>query len=747
MRVDRRQLIAGGAAALGVSLLVSVGRAAPSTRVAGLIARMTLAEKAGQLSCYSDAIRPVGAVFNPVVNPQDAAAQLAAIRAGQVGMIFNGLGVAGARRAQAAALDSRLRIPLAFAADVLHGHTTIFPIPLAEASAFDPVLAEASARMIAREAAASGLHWTFAPMVDLARDQRWGRVAEGAGEDVLLACHYAAARVRGFQGSDLRRPETIAATPKHFVGYGAVTGGMEYGAIELSDATLRETQLPPFAAAFAAGAASTMSAFGTLNGVPLSGDRRVLTGLLRDTLGFAGPVVSDYDADRELVAHGYARDDRDAARIAILAGVDISMQSGLYERWLPDLVTKGDVPLARVDDAVARVLTLKERLGLFDDPMRSLNAGVERRTVGSAAIRSAARMAARRSIVLLKNDGGLLPLARTGQRIALIGPFGADRSQVNGPWSFASTGTNAIDLATGIRTRMGVDARIEVVAGSGIEAPVADGVAAAVAAARAADIVVLAIGEGASMSGEGNSRVDITIPAPQRELAAAVAATGKPIVVVLTHGRALALDGAVAAAPAILATWFLGSEAGHAIADILFGIHEPTGRLPVSFPRATGQQPWSYDRPSVGRPLLPPPAPQDGRAGWRDARDTVLYPFGHGLGYATFATGPTRATIDGATIAVSAEVHNRSNRTGETTVQLYVHDLVASRTQPRRKLVAYRRLTMRGGAADRVHFVIDRAQLAIIGPDGSPMFEPGTFRFWIALSSADGLASDIEVPA
>lgn len=729
------------------ALLPIVARAA-SVRVETLLSQMTLPEKAGQLSCFNDEIRPVGAVFNPVIDPRGGDAMLADIRAGRIGMLFNGYGVAGARRAQDAALASRLRIPLAFAADVLHGCRTIFPIPLAEAAAFDPNLSRRAARAVAVETTAGGLHWTFAPMVDVARDQRWGRVAEGAGEDVLLNQLLAAARVEGFQGPDLTRADALLATPKHFIGYGAVRGGMEYAAVDMSAAELRETFLPPFTAAFAAGAGATMASFTDFGGVPVSANRPLLTDMLRGELRFDGVCVSDYDADRELIAHGVAADEADAARLAILAGIDMSMQSGLFVRHLPALVAAGRVPHAAVDQAVRRVLTLKERLGLFDDPFRSIDRRAERRETGSVAIKQMAREVATRSIVLLRNDGDLLPLPRAGKRIALIGPFGADRANLNGPWSFAGNAGDGIDIATGLRAVLDDPALLVVEAGSAIGEPLPGGIERAVAAARAADIVLLAIGEGADMSGEGNSRTDIVVPAAQQALAEAVAAIGKPIIVLLRHGRALALTGAVRDAPALLATWFLGEQTGPAIADILFGKVEPTGRLPVSFPIASGQQPWSYDRRSTGRPAPDSDPMAPGRSHWRDAPDRALYPFGSGMGYTRFALSALRlpgTVAAGAAVPVSVLVRNIGTRTGSALVRLDVHDRVASRTRPIRQMKAFARVTLAAGAEARVALTIDGDALALIASDGTRQIEPGRFDCWISAGDKTEIGSSFEV--
>lgn len=735
LRCGRRDILAAGAIAALMAALPAPSRAA-GRRIDDLIARMTLAEKAGQLSCFNDDIRPVGAVFNPVVDPRSAETMLADIRAGRVGMLFNGYGVAGARRAQNAALESRLGIPLVFAADVIHGCRTIFPIPLAEAAAFDPELSERAARAIATETSAGGLHWTFAPVVDVARDQRWGRVAEGAGEDVHLNNLLAAARVRGFQGSDLRRADSVLATPKHFAAYGAVRGGMEYAGVEVSEAELRETFLPPFAAAFVVGARTTISSFTDINGVPATANRWLLTDVLRGELGFGGVVVSDYDADRELIAHGVAADEADAARLAFLAGVDMSMQSGLYNRHLPALVQNGKVPLAAVDTAVRRALALKDALGLFDNPFRSLDAAAERRRTATPALKRVAREVATRSIVMLRNEDNLLPLPRGGRKLALIGPFGADTANLNGPWSFAGDAKDGIDLATGIRARLREPGELTVEPGSGIHDPLPGGIERAVSMARDADVVLLAIGEGGDMSGEGNSRADIGVPTAQQALAEAVAATGKPIVVLLRHGRALALSGAVREARAILATWFLGEQTGTAVADVLFGVREPTGRLPVSFPYATGQQPWSYDRRTTGRPAPDADPMAPGKSHWRDAPDRALFPFGSGMGYTSFGlsglTAPATLASN-SVLPVEVTVTNTGPRHGETLVEFHIRDRVASRTRPVRKLKGFARIALDSGRSGVVAIGIAYAELGLTGDDGHWRVEPGEFDLMAAI--------------
>ena len=753
---SRRAFLSGAAAFAGLAVTAPRAFSRASDRVEGLLAQMTIEEKAGQLSCFADMIRPPIGDMNPLVNIRNAQTLTAEIQAGRIGVLMNGVGAQAALDTQKAAVEgSRLKIPLLFAADVIHGFRTVFPIPLAEAASFDPHLAERTARAAAIEATASGLHWTFAPMVDVARDQRWGRVAEGSGEDVFLGEVLAAARVRGFQGKDLKADDSLLATPKHFAAYGAVTAGLEYNSVELSEATLREVHLPPFQAAFAAGAMTVMSAFNDVNGVPATANKRLLTDVLRGEWGFKGVVISDYTADQELVAHGFAADDRDAARLAILAGVDISMQSGLYIRYLPELVASGAVPVSVVDAAVRRVLALKEAIGLFDNPYRSLDPKAEAHHTATPAMRALSREAGARSIVLLKNDllnngGALLPLPRTGKRLALIGPFADDRDNVLGAWGgfFADRRLN-VDLASGLRAQMADPAGLIVERGCDVEAMIAGGLERAVAAAQAADIVLLAVGESQDMTGEAKSRTDIRIPPVQMRLAEAVAATGKPVVVLLRHGRAIQLEGVVRDAPAILATWFLGSEMGNAVADVLFGTVNPSGRLPVSFPIDSGQEPFFYNGRTTGRPAPTDPNAQEYKARWRSIRNDALYPFGFGLTYTRFDVmdmklSTQRLDWNGA-LYVTAKVKNTGDLHGDHVVQLYIRDRVASRTRPVRELKGFQRVSLAPGAEREVRFELKRQHLMFVGENDHWLAEPGVFDVWIANSAVDGLAAQFEL--
>ncbi|WP_243351220.1 glycoside hydrolase family 3 N-terminal domain-containing protein [Stenotrophomonas acidaminiphila] len=710
-------------------------------RIESLIARMTLEEKVGQLGVFADMVRPFAPDVNPETNVRNAGQVLEQVRAGRVGCLFNGVGAAQGREIQRVAVEeSRLGIPVALAADVIHGMRTVFPIPLGEAASFEPALAERTARATAVEATAAGIHWTYAPAVDIARDQRWGRGAESAGEDVVLGCAFAAARVRGFQGPDLAAADSLLATPKHFAGYGAVAAGMEYAQVDIAPQTLHDVHLPPFRAALAAGARALMSAFNDINGVPASANRWLLTDLLRGQWGFDGVVVSDYTADMELIAHGYAADETDATAKAFLAGLDLSMQSGFYAAHLPGLVASGQVPMAALDASVRRILRLKEAIGLFDDPYRSLDPAREADTSHIAAHDALARDAARRSIVLLKNDGALLPLRRAGQKIALIGPFAQDRDNIEGCWTLFGDKARYVTLEAGMRAALADQALLEVVPGCALEDAVEGGIEAAVAAARRADVVVLALGEPQRYSGEAQSRVEIVVPAAQQALAEAVAATGTPVVVLLRNGRALALHGAVRDAQAIAVTWFLGTQTGHAVADVLFGDYSPSGRLPVSFPQHSGQQPYFYNHPRTGRPELP--GMSEFKARWREIPNAPLYPFGHGLGYATFAYGAPRLSEpqldwDGE-LVVTTTVTNTSAVAAEEVVQLYVHDRVASRVRPVRELKAFAKIALAPGQARDVVFRLNRGQLAFTNSEGVFTAEPGLFDLWVCASSADG---------
>lgn len=745
---SRRTLLIGAACAAAwqsSSLRAAIGTAGPfSATIDALVSAMTIEEKVGQLTLMPSPRTSVGAAgINPAAARRNVDNLVADARSGRVGGVFNGYGVEIYRELQQAAIESRLRVPLLFAADVIHGYRTVFPVPLGEAASFDPALAERTARAAAAEAAAAGVDWIFAPMADVGRDARWGRTVEGAGEDVLLGRDLAAARTRGFQGADLSDRESVAACMKHFAAYGAAEAGVDYNAADISERTLREIYLPPFKAAIDAGCATAMAAFEDLAGIPAHGNRRLLTDILRGELGFSGLVVGDYNGDAELVAHGLAADAREAAKLAFMAGVDMSMASGLFRDHLPSLVASGEVPVSRLDEAVGRVLTLKRRLGLFDDPFRRLDLKRERARMRRPASIKLAREAAQRSIVMLKNDGGILPLPRAGKRYAIIGPFAEGQANLHGPWTLFADKKDAVDLATGIRTAVADPSLVTIVPGAGIESAIEGGIEAAVSAAQMADVVLLAVGEREAMSGENQSRDLIVLPAAQQALAEAVAATGKPVVVVLRNGRALALQGALVDAPAILVTWFLGSETGNAIADVLFGTVGPSGRLPVSFPISPGQVPYYYAHRRHGRP---------GQTRHSGVKFAARFPFGHGLTYGRIeysglSLSATRLR-SGDTLTIRAVVSNRGTRAAREVVQLYLQDVAASVTRPIRELKAYKGVELEPGSSSEVRFDLAMADLAFLGLDLTRVLEPGRFTLWVAPSAeAAGVSADFELIA
>lgn len=756
--ITRRQLlVATGAATLlsqmPMGLALGRGNGKAPAFIDELIARMTLQEKAGQLTLFGAASQNgAAAAANPITATAAVDAQVAAARAGQLTGVFNSSNVLWHERLQKAAMQGRLKIPMIFAADVIHGFTTVFPVPLGESASFEPELARRTARAAAMEAASVGIDWTFAPMVDIARDARWGRGVEGSGEDVLLGKRMADARVRGFQGErGLADPEAVVACPKHFCAYGAAEGGLDYNTTDVSERVLRQTYFPPFQAGFDAGAMTTMASFNEISGIPATGNKWLLDDVLRGEWDFRGVVVSDYTGDMELIAHGFARDGRDATRLAILAGVDMSMQSGLYLKHLPELVESGDVPMAVVDASVRRVLQLKAQLGLFDDPFRRIKpkAPSRQRLPETLAL---AREAARKSVVLLKNDDDVLPLRSSGQRIALIGPLAQDWDSTKGPWTLFGGDDSASDLATGMKQAMADASQLSVVAGCGYEKALPGGVQAAVQAANAAEVVVMAIGESRDDSGEARSRTSITVPQAQMELLEAVAATGKPVVVVLGNGRALALGDLLPKAKAVLVGWYLGSASGLGLADVLFGQVGPSGRLPVSFPRQPGQVPYYYDHKITGRPDPHPEKLTAFKTRYITSPNSALFPFGHGLTYGRIEYGALdigdgRLATDG-TLKIRATLHNRGSRAAEEVMQLYIHDRAASITRPAQELKDFKKVPVAAGQSVDVEFSLRRQDLLFVGQDLKPTVEPGVFDLWVAPSAeVDGLHATFELLA
>jgi beta-glucosidase len=664
------------------------------------------------------------------------------------------VGAEATRKAQQLAVEgSRLKIPLIFGLDVIHGYRTIFPVPLGEAASFDIQAIERSAHVAATEAAASGVHWTFAPMVDIARDPRWGRVMEGAGEDPFLGAQVAAARVRGFQGKDLAALDTIAACAKHYAGYGFAQAGRDYNTVDLTEHTLRNVVLPPFKAAVEAGVATVMNSFNEIGGIPSTGNVHLQREILKGEWAFQGFVVSDWGSIGEMVPHGYVENLEQAARVAIGAGSDMDMESRAYVRHLAALVRSGAVPGALVDEAVRRVLRVKFRLGLFDDPYRYSDAAREARVLGDPAHQAAAREVARASIVLLKNQGGLLPLNKAARRIAVIGPLAADKDSPLGSWRAKGVESSAVSLLEGIRAAVPPSTRVDHAEGAALVKGRRDsgselvfntddrsGFPAAVEAARGADVVVMALGEDAYQTGEGRSQVDIGLKGLQEELLRAVLAVNQKVVVVLMSGRPLAIPGVVEAVPAVVEAWLAGSQAGHAIADVLFGDHNPSGKLPISFPRHVGQLPLSYNHKSTGRPTLPS-TPSVYWSHYTDAPNEPLFPFGFGLSYTTFTYSEPRLSAteiarDGE-LRVSVTLTNSGPRAGAEVVQLYVRDLVGSVTRPVMELKGFQKVALAAGEAREVVFTLRPSDLAFYTAAARFEPEPGAFKVFVGGSSRD----------
>ena len=702
--------------------------------VDSVLAKLTLEEKLGQLAQYRGRGTPTG--------PQVPEGGEAEIRAGRVGSFIGVHGAAYTREMQRIAVEqSRARIPLLFAEDVIHGFRTVFPVPLAEAASWDVAAVERAARVAATEAAAAGLHWTFAPMVDIARDARWGRIVEGAGEDPYLGAAMAAARVRGFQGQDLRDPLTIMATAKHFVAYGAAEAGRDYNTTDVSERTLREIYLPPFKAAVEAGVGSVMAAFNEVSGVPMHANGSLINGVLRREWGWNGVLVSDYTGVMELMPHGIAADRTQAGILALTAGVDIDMVSGIYIEQLPAAVRSKQMAEATVDEAVRRVLRAKYRLGLFEDPFRHSDPDREARLTLAPEHVAEARALARKSIVLLKNapraGAPVLPLRKDLRTLAVIGTLAQDRGSALGSWAVSGREEDAISVLDGIRQAV-PGTKVLFAAGAPVEANDSSGIAEAVRVARGADAVIMVLGEHRDMSAEARNRTSLDLPGVQLQLLQAIHATGRPLVVVLMNGRPLSIPWLDENVPAILETWYLGVQMGPAVADVLFGDYNPGGKLPVTFPRTVGQEPLYYNHKNTGRP---PSEEERYTSKYIDVPWTPLYPFGHGLSYTTFAYSAPRlsATRIAAadSITVQVDVRNTGSRAGDEVVQMYVRDDVASVTRPVRELRGFERITLEPGQSRTVSFTLRPDHLAFYNQRMQRVVEPGFFTVWVGASSAD----------
>jgi beta-glucosidase len=720
-------------------------------RVNALLQKMTLQEKAGQIT--------------QLVGMNDHTAEM--IKDGKVGSILGVLGAENVNEAQRAAVEkSRLKIPLIIGYDVIHGYRTVFPVPLASAGSFDPQLIEQSERVAAKEATASGVKWVFAPMVDIARDPRWGRIVEGAGEDPYLGSVVAMARVRGFQGNNIADPQSVVACAKHYVAYGAVEGGRDYNTVDISEELLREVYLPPFHAAVDDGVGTLMAAFNDLNGVPATANHHTLTDILRGEWKFNGLVVSDYGSVHELIPHGIAADDSQASLKALTAGVDMDMADDDYERFIPELVKSGKLPESVVDEAVRRVLRVKIKAGLFEHPYA--DPAREKTDILTPDSLQTERKMAQESMVLLQNNNDLLPLKK-GQTVAVIGPLANDKASQLGPWAGNGQAKDAVTPLEGIVAKLGKDHVLyakgvdippfEKGLGAGVAAPAppsATGAAEvatsnkpasiedAVRAANKADTVILFVGELAGMTGEASSRASLDLPGDQMKLISAVLATKKPLVLVLESGRPLNISWAPQQVPAILQAWFLGVQAGNAIADVLFGDASPSGHLPLSWPRSVGQIPVYYNHKSTGRPS----APDRWHTGYLDLSKEPLYPFGYGLTYTKFKFSGVKAessiSKDGA-LHVSAEIENTGKREGTEVVQLYVHDRIAPTSRPVRELKGFQRVTLAPGEHKTIEFAVQAHDLGSYDPDMRWIVPTGTYDVWVAPDAVSGAAGTFDV--
>lgn len=713
-------------------------------QIDSLLRIMTLEEKVGQMNQYNG----FWDVTGPAPTAGDAALKYANLEKGLVGSMLNIRGAEQVRKMQELALrGSRLGIPMIFGMDVVHGYKTMFPIPLAEAASWDLEAIGKSARVAAVEASAAGINWTFAPMVDISRDPRWGRVMEGAGEDPYLGSKIAVARVKGFQGEDLSAPNTVATSVKHFAGYGFSEAGKDYNTVDVGTSTLYNVILPPFHAAVEAGARTVMNSFNTLNGIPATANAFLQREILKGRWGFDGFVVSDWSSGIEMINHGYARDLKHVAELAANAGSDMDMESYAYIAHLKECVQEGKVGMDVIDDAVRRILRVKFELGLFDDPFRYCNADRERTMLNHPDHQGAALDMAKKSIVLLKNGGNLLPLSKETQKVALIGALAADKNSPLGNWRGAVEDNSAVSVlegvrkyVSGVRYAKGAEVALgtaEFIRKVAINETDKSGFAEAIKAAKSAEVVIMVLGEHGLQTGEGRSRANLDLPGVQQELLEAVYKVNKNIVLVLMNGRPLAITWAQEHIPAIVEAWHLGSQSGNAIAEVLFGDYTPSGKLPMTFPRSTGQVPIYYNTFSTGRPG---PMELVFWAHYNDESNAPLYPFGHGLSYTTFEYADLAINPAGqGRFEVQVTVKNTGQRTGEEVVQLYIQDKFASIVRPVKELKGFKKIALAPGASQRVTFEVGDEALGYFDNTGKFVVEPGEFGVMVGGNSQDGL--------
>ncbi|MBV2224105.1 MAG: glycoside hydrolase family 3 C-terminal domain-containing protein [Cloacibacterium sp.] len=703
-------------------------------KVTELMAKMTLEEKIGQLNQYNDDITATG----PITKDADKAGQ---VRAGKLGSILNAIGAKNTKNWQDQAMQSRLKIPLLFGQDVIHGFRTTFPIPLGETATWDMNLIEKSARIAATEASAYGIHWTFAPMVDIGRDPRWGRVMEGAGEDTYLGTLVGKARVKGFQGNGLGNKDAVMACAKHFAAYGAAVGGRDYNSVDMSLRQLHETYLPPFKAVSDIGVATFMNSFNDINGIPATGNKYIQRDLLKGAWNFQGFVVSDWGSIGEMIPHGFAKDNKDAALKAIIAGSDMDMESRSYTNHLAELVKEGKVDIQLVDDAVRRILTKKYELGLFDDPYRFINEKREKEQANNPEHRKFAREIGAKSIVLLKNENQLLPLSPTTKKVAIIGPFAKATVENHGFWSiaFPDDSQRIVTQFDGIKAQL--DKNSELLYAKGCNANDNDKslFAEALETAKKADVVIMTLGEGHAMSGEAKSRSNIHFSGVQEDLLKEIAKTGKPIILMINAGRPLVFDWASENIPTIVYTWWLGTEAGNSIADVLFGKINPGGKLPMTFPRTEGQIPIYYNHYNTGRPAKNN-TDRNYVSAYIDLDNDPAYPFGFGLSYTTFQYSDVNVSATqlkgNQTLTASVTLTNSGNYDGEEVVQLYIRDLVGKVVRPVKELKGFQKIFLKKGESKTVSFNITPEDLKFYDDELNFDWESGEFDIMIGTNSA-----------